>query len=189
MRRALLACSVLWGGCLDLTHFDRPDPAALHAILDANDPPGKLDVAIALGCPADEETGAASMCERCRVKSALRAYRDGEVGAVLMTGAAAHNHFVEADAMGRLALARGLPPSALEREPRALTTWMNLRYSQRLMQRRGWKTALIVSTADHLPRAKRFAEWYGIRARYRACDLDLPGDDEMEWRGPIVQKK
>jgi uncharacterized SAM-binding protein YcdF (DUF218 family) len=122
------------------------------------------------------------------VKSALRAYREGEVGAVIMSGGPAHNQFVEADAMGDLALARGLPPGALERDRRALTTWMNLRYSQRIMRAHGWRTALIVSTWDHLPRARRFAEWFGIEARYRACDRDLPHDSDAEWAEPIQRR-
>jgi vancomycin permeability regulator SanA len=180
----VLAAAIASSGCVDLTHVDHADPRAVESAL-ASGPRGPLDVAIALGCPADDDTGRSSTCERCRVKSALRAYRDGEVGAIIMSGGPAHNQFVEADAMGDLALARGLPPEALERDRRALTTWMNLRYSQRIMRDRGWRTALIVSTSDHLPRARRFAEWFGIAARYRACDRDLPHDSDAEWNGPI----
>jgi vancomycin permeability regulator SanA len=181
-----LAIPLLLTGCLDLVHFDQANPEATKRLMEDPGPTtGPLDVAIALGCPAGED-GRASACERCRVKSALRAYRDGEVANVLMTGGAAHSNAVEADVMAELAIARGLPPDRVEREPRALTTWMNLRYAQRIMKRRGWSTALIVSTADHLPRAQRFADWYGIPARYRACDRDLPEDDDAEWSGPIV---
>jgi uncharacterized SAM-binding protein YcdF (DUF218 family) len=175
MRAALTLAALAAAGCLDVTHNDRGDPAALARLLaDPGPVPagGRLDVAIVLGCPADAESGAASLCQRCRVKSALRAYRANEVAAVIFSGGAAHNRFVEADVMAELALRQGLPAQAVVREPRALTTWMNLRYSQRLMRERGFRNALIISTADHLPRARRFAEWYGIAARYRACDLD-----------------
>ncbi len=164
-------------GCLDFTHNDAPDPSATRALLEARDPPLPVDLAIVLGCPASDEDGALSLCERCRVKSAVRAYRAGEVSAIIFSGGAAHNRFVEAEVMGDEAVRRGVPPDRVLREGRALTTWMNLRLSQRIMRERGARTALIVSTADHLPRAKRFADWYGIRARYRACDLE-PYDDE-----------
>ena len=185
--RAAMVGALLVGltGCADLVHNDDADPVALRRTLESGGPQGTLDVAIALGCPAEEDTGRASMCERCRIKSALRAYRDGQVRAVLMTGGAAHNRFIEAESMGRLALERGLPPEALIYEPRALTTWMNLRFAQRLMRERGMKTALVISTAAHLPRARRFTEWFGIPARYRACDLDEPHDSDDEWKGPI----
>jgi len=168
-------------GCLDLAHFDSPTVSSVQSILDEKEPSGKLDVAIVLGCPAEEETGEPSLCERCRVKTAVRAYRDGQVGAILFTGGAAHNRFVEADVMAALAERRGVPESAIEREPEALTTWMNLRLSQRIMRRKNWRTALIVSTAAHLPRAKRFADWFRIPARYRACDLEPHESDERTW--------
>lgn len=178
-----LAALTAAGGCADLIHNDDADPLALARTLSAQGPQGTLDVALALGCPADDDSGDASLCERCRVKSALRAYARGEVRHVLMTGGAAHNRHIEAEAMGRLALSRGLPPEALHYEPRALTTWMNLRFARRIMRERGLQTALVISTAAHLPRARRFVEWYGIPARYLACDQDLPPDSDEEWRG------
>jgi uncharacterized SAM-binding protein YcdF (DUF218 family) len=42
------------------------------------------------------------------------------------------------------------------------------------MAQHGFHRALIISTADHLPRAERFAAYYGIDARYRACDRPAP---------------
>jgi hypothetical protein len=44
------------------------------------------------------------------------------------------------------------------------------------MKRRGFRTALVISTADHLPRARRIARFWGLddrRAGYLACDVDL----------------
>ena len=160
-------------GCIDVTHNDVIDEATSRALIA---PPGThADVAIVLGCPAEEETGKLSLCERCRVKTAVRAWKAGEVTAVLFSGGAAHNQFVEADVMADAAIRRGLPPDAALREGRALTTWMNLRYADRLMHERGLETALVISTAAHLPRARRFIEWYGIRAvGYRACDWEAP---------------
>jgi hypothetical protein len=40
---------------------------------------------------------------------------------------------------------------------------------------------LIISTADHLPRARRIARFWGLddtRTRYFACDRDLPADGD-----------
>ena len=172
-------------GCIDLIHNDPAGGEQTRRILDEPGPGRKLDVALVLGCPADDDTGALSDCERCRVKSALRAYRDGEVDAVLMSGGAAHNRFAEAEVMGEAAVRRGLPANALVLEPRALTTWMNLRFAKQLMHEHGFRTALIITTAAHVPRARRFVDWYGIPARYRACDWDLPPDSDEEWSRPL----
>ena len=42
--------------------------------------------------------------------------------------------------------------------------------SQRLMQAHGYNTALLISTRGHLPRARRFADYYRISARLSACE-------------------
>ena len=81
------------------------------------------------------------------------------------------------------AVARGVPADHVFREGRALTTWQNLRFAARMMRDHDWKTVLIISTADHLPRARRIAQYYGLedsRTGYIACDLDLPPDSDEE---------
>jgi len=45
----------------------------------------------------------------------------------------------------------------------------------------------VISTADHLPRARRIARFWGLddaRARYFACDRDLPPDSDAEFATP-----
>ena len=147
-------------------------------------PAQPMDVAILLGCPADPD-GSASMCERCRVKSAVRQWRKGSIRNLLFTGGAAHSPDVEAEVMGDLAVRRGVPADHVFREGRALTTWQNLRYSTQLMAAHGWRTVLIISTSDHLPRARRIAQYYGLddaHTGYFACDLDLPPDSDEEFQ-------
>lgn len=173
LRAGVLLALACTAGCSDLIHNDRPDPAALERAIAAAGPPMPLDVALALGCPADDDSGGLSPCEQCRVRSALAAYRRGEVRAIVVSGGPAHNRFIEAATMGAELVRRGVPASAVIEEPGALTTWMNLRLSKRLMRQRGLTTALVISTAAHLPRARRFVEWYGIPARYRACDDEV----------------
>jgi len=139
-------------------------------------PAATVDVAIVLGCPAAPD-GSASPCEKCRVKTAVRRYQAGDARYLLFTGGAAHSPDVEAEVMGDLAVARGVPAERVLREGRALTTWQNIRYSARLMRDRRWSTVLFISTAGHVPRARRVAQFYGIddaHAAYAACDLDLP---------------
>ena len=58
-------------------------------------------------------------------------------------------------------------------EGQSLTTWQNLRFVQRLMRQHGYQTALLISARDHLPRARRFAAYYGIPVALIACE-DVP---------------
>jgi uncharacterized SAM-binding protein YcdF (DUF218 family) len=145
-------------------------------------PKAPIDAGIVLGCPAGPD-GTPSICERCRVKTAVRQFRKGTIRNLIFSGGAAHSPDVEAEVMGDLAVRRGVPAGNVLREGRALTTWQNLRFSARIMAAHGWKTALIISTADHLPRARRIAQYYGLsdeNTGYIACDLDLPPDSASD---------
>jgi uncharacterized SAM-binding protein YcdF (DUF218 family) len=163
-----------------------PNAPAVNAMLAAQIPLPHYDAALVLGCPANPD-GTPSLCERCRVKSAVRQYRRGFVGKLIFSGGAAHSPDVEADVMAQLAIKRGVPARDVLREGRALTTWQNLRYAMKLLDANHLSTVLIISTADHLPRAQRIARFWGLddaRARYFACDRDLPHDNEEEFRQP-----
>jgi len=145
-----------------------------------------FDAAIVLGCPADPD-GSPSLCERCRVKTAVREYRAGHVKNLIFSGGAAHSQHVEADVMGDLAVRRAVPPEHVFREGRALTTWQNIKLSQRILQKNHFDTVLFISTSDHLARSRRIALFYGIddhKTGYKACDLDEPHDSEAEWQKP-----
>jgi vancomycin permeability regulator SanA len=181
MRRVLAALLLI--GCADARDLFapyRPRNADIEAVLAQPWPPVPLDVGIALGCPANPD-GSASPCERCRVKTAVRQFHRGAIRNVIFSGGAAHSPAVEADVMGDLAERRGIPREHVFREGRALTTWQNFRFSLRIARDHGWHTALVISTADHLARARRIAQFYGLddgETAYVACDLDLPPDIE-----------
>ncbi|HEX9102562.1 MAG TPA: YdcF family protein [Polyangia bacterium] len=186
MRRALVLL-ILTAGCTDLRDVFRPyakRPAEVEALLAEAAPLPHYDAALVLGCPALPD-GTPSPCERCRVKSAVRQYRRGAVGRIIFSGGAAHSPDVEADVMGALAVRRGVPTGDVVRERRALTTWQNVRFSLRLLGAN--ETVLVISTADHLPRARRIARFWGLddaRTRYFACDRDLPVDSDEEFLQP-----
>jgi uncharacterized SAM-binding protein YcdF (DUF218 family) len=171
-----LVCLAILGavGCVDLRDTllpYRPHPADIDAVL-AMPRRAQYDTAIVLGCPANPD-GSPSLCQQCRIDSAAREYQRGRFGKLILSGAGAHTPAVEADVMADLAAAHGVPANALLRERRALTTWQNLRYATAMMRKAHLDTALVISTADHLPRARRIAQFYGLddaHAGYLACD-------------------
>jgi uncharacterized SAM-binding protein YcdF (DUF218 family) len=98
----------------------------------------------------------------------------------VFSGAGAHTAAVEADVMAEAAIHYGVPAERIIREPRALTTWQNVRFSFKLLKARGLRTLLIISTSDHLPRARRILHYYGQpdeRMGWAACDLDMPAGE------------
>jgi vancomycin permeability regulator SanA len=181
-----LALFVLLASCTDARDLLRPyspDDAEMRAMVERPWPVKQFDVAVVLGCPAELD-GTPSMCERCRVKTAVRDFRKGVVRNLLFSGGAAHSAAVEADVMAELAIKRGVPKERVLREGRALTTWQNIKLAQRILRRENLRTLLFVSTSDHLARAHRIAEWYGVDDKlsaYQACDLDLPADSDEEF--------
>lgn len=111
-----------------------------------------FDTLIVLGYPAKLD-GTPSPEQRERVLEGVRQYKAGVASHIIMTGAAAHNRFVEAHVMDEFAQSQGVPAAAIIEEPQAKNTIQNLYYSSRIMHQQGWTSAEIVSSPSHLPRA------------------------------------
>jgi uncharacterized SAM-binding protein YcdF (DUF218 family) len=112
----------------------------------------RFDTLIVLGTPADRD-GNPTPAQLARVTEAVYEYQRGVAPRMILTGAAAHNGFIEARVMARAAMAQGIPSSAIFVEPQAMDTIQNACYSVRIMQAHGWRSAEVVSNASHLPRA------------------------------------
>ena len=119
-----------------------------------------FDALIVLGNPATRQ-GNPSATQRARVLEAVREYKAGVAPAIIVTGGAAHNKFVEADTMAVLAAAQGVPASAIYKEPNALNTIQNLYYSSEIMHAHGWSSAEVISSPAHLGRAALILEALG----------------------------
>jgi uncharacterized SAM-binding protein YcdF (DUF218 family) len=111
-----------------------------------------FDAIIVLGTPADSD-GNPTPELLDRITEGVHEYERGVAPRLIVTGAAAHNHFVEAEVMARVAQAQGVPASAILQEPRALDTIQNACYSARILQTHGWHSVEVISSASHLPRA------------------------------------
>jgi uncharacterized SAM-binding protein YcdF (DUF218 family) len=111
-----------------------------------------FDAIIVLGTPSDDD-GNPTPAMLDRVSEGVREYRRGVAPRLILTGAAAHNRFVEAQVMARVAKAQGVPGSQIFEEPQAHDTIQNACYSARILSAHGWHSAEVVSSASHLPRA------------------------------------
>jgi uncharacterized SAM-binding protein YcdF (DUF218 family) len=112
----------------------------------------RFDAIIVLGTPADGD-GNPTPEQLARVTEAVNEYKRGVAPRLILTGGAAHNHFVEAQVMERSAEAQGVPESAIFVETHAMNTIQNACYSVRIMKAHGWRSAEVVSSASQLPRA------------------------------------
>ncbi len=100
------------------------------------------DAIVILGCPSNAD-GTPSDCQirRADMAAALRRYADR----FIVSGAAAHNQYVEADALQALLVQRGVPAENILLERKARHTDENIYYSSRIMQAEGWQSALVIS--------------------------------------------
>ena len=127
----------------------------------------RFDAIIVLGTPADSD-GNPRPNQLARVTEAVREYQRGVAPRLILTGGAAHNRFIEARVMARTAEADGIPASAILLEPQAMDTIQNACFADRIMKAHGWRSAEIVATAEHLPRAAMI---------FNA----LPSDSAIQW--------
>ena len=121
------------------------------------------DVAIVLGA-AVERGGRPSPSLRSRTQHAIELYRAGRVKTLFLTGGLGRNAPSEAEAMRRLALAGGVPDTAIVLDETATSTQQSIAAAAREARARGWETALVVSEPFHMRRARQMARDAGLDA-------------------------
>lgn len=128
---------------------------------------GAADVIVVLGS-AVSDTGRPSPGLRARMDRAVSLYREGAADRLLLTGGG-RRRMTEADVMRRLAVEAGIPESRLVLEPTARSTFENAARSAKILQERGWRRAILVTSWPHLPRALLAFRMAGVRAAGRAA--------------------
>lgn len=135
----------------------------------------QFDAILVLGTPADSD-GNPTPKMLDRVTEGVHEYQRGVAPRLILTGAAAHNSFVEAEVMARVAEAQGVPASAVFEETRALDTIQNACYSAKILKKHGWRSVEVVSSAAHLPRAAMIFGRVPLEWRMHAAPANLtPG--------------
>ena len=160
--RAALGTGVLVLGLVAWAALARAYAPASNAHID------HFDTIIVLGYRADSD-GNPTPEALARITEAVREYERGVAPRLIITGGPVRNQFVEADMMARAAAAQGIPPSAIFLEPHARDTIQNACYSERVMKAHGWRSAEVISSAYHLPRAGLIFDRLPIQWRTHAA--------------------
>jgi uncharacterized SAM-binding protein YcdF (DUF218 family) len=108
-----------------------------------------------------------------RTQHALALYQAGYAPYLILCGGVGGNPPSEAEVMRRIAASAGVPAEALVLEDRSHSTEENLANAKKLMDARGWRSAVIVSDPFHLSRAETMARDLGIEA-YGSGASDSP---------------
>lgn len=110
------------------------------------------DVIVVLGAKVLPD-GQASAALRRRMRVAVSLYHAGVASRLLLAGRGPHA-VPEADVMRQLAIAEGIPDSALILEPGSRNTLENAREAGHLLSPRGWRRVVLVTDRYHVLRAR-----------------------------------
>jgi len=148
-RRALSAAAALFVAYLLL--FQTPLVWLAAEPLKVSAPPATAD-AIVVFAGGVGESGKAGGGYQERVKHAVDLYRQGYAPQMIFSSGFVFA-FQEAAVMKSLAVANGVPASAIVLETEATNTHDNVRLSARILDERRWRTILLVSSPYHMRRA------------------------------------
>lgn len=114
-----------------------------------------------------------------RFREGLRLYRDGMGKYLVFSGAAQDGGASNADVMRQLALEAGIPSSAIVDEPQAEDTWGNAIYTRPILEKRGARRIILVTSPYHVERAKLTFE-----AAYAGSGIQIVAHaaPDSEWR-------
>lgn len=152
---------------------------ARHFALHSNTAATRFDAIIVLGTPADDD-GNPTPTQLSRVTEAVHEYERGIAPRLILTGGAAHNKYVEAKVMAKVAEAQGIPASAIFLEPNAQDTLQNACYSVRIMKEHDWHSAEVISSPSHLPRAGLIFDRLPIEWRTHPAPPQSSEDSNIE---------
>jgi len=126
--------------------------------------PGPADCVIVLGARV-MPNGSLSTALLRRVEKALEVYEAGLAPAIIVCGAQGSDEPVdEATAMKEYLVSRGVPEEDVFADPDSRNTRENLANARAIMRENGMESAIVVTNAYHVARAKAIAGDLGIQA-------------------------
>lgn len=137
----------------------------------------QADVIVVLG--AAQYNGRPSEIFQARLAKAKALYDQGVAKTIVTAGGKkADDNYTEAHAGAQWLRKRGVPASATLPVGEGSDTLRSLRAVAEQVQKRGWKTAVLVSDP-----------WHSFRARIMADDLGLESWTSPTHHGPVVQTR
>lgn len=137
----------------------------------AGDELRESDVIIVLGARVKPD-GTISSSLQYRLEAALRVYEEGYAGAFIVCGAQGSDEpCTEAQAMREYLLEKGVPEDCVFLDDQSYNTRQNIENARRIMDEQGFETALVVTNAYHVARARALCRDLGIDARGVAAQM------------------
>lgn len=158
MRRVLLALLVVVLAVVALDPLRRPLLTSVGRFLIVQDRLERADMIIVLSGGRGDE----------RVRQAAELYQQGYAPLVLLSGGEETAGISVPEILRRQALALGIPPDALLSEPDSTSTAEQARFLRPLLEPRGIRRAIIVTSSYHTRRTRRL-----FRRAFAGSGIDL----------------
>jgi uncharacterized SAM-binding protein YcdF (DUF218 family) len=125
--------------------------------------PSSADVGIVLGASLRSDMPSPGLQERLDL--AVKLYIEGKFKHIIVSGGLDHNgsKLTEAEGMRLYLLGKGIPESAVWIEPEATSTYENLLFSKRIMDKQAQVSAIIMTHDFHGARSLDIARTVGMR--------------------------
>lgn len=102
---------------------------------------------------------------RLRLDEGIKLYQEGYAATIIVSGAQGKDEGIsEATGMQNYLVDHGIPMENILLDDKSFNTYQNLANSQRIMQEKGFKTAIIVSSSSHIRRSLVLAHNLGLQA-------------------------
>jgi uncharacterized SAM-binding protein YcdF (DUF218 family) len=129
-----------------------------------NTRPQNADVMIVLGCQIWGE-GPSEMLEY-RLQNALKLYKNGISKNIIVSGGQGADEVItEAKAMKKWFVKNGVSESIIYEEDKSTSTYENLKFSKLIMDRKGFKDAVVVTSDFHVFRSLWLSKRIGFEAK------------------------
>ena len=142
------------------------------------------DVIILLGCKP-YENGQLTACIRARSSHAASLYARGLAATIIASGGPSLHGPAEAGVMAGLLRGAGVPEKAIIQEDGSHNTIQNIANSRAIMQKYGWRTAIIVTEPYHITRAAIIARDAGMVV-YPSPAVDSPDWEDAKSRAILL---
>ncbi|SDC45895.1 protein SanA, affects membrane permeability for vancomycin [Paenibacillus sp. UNCCL117] len=119
------------------------------------------DVGIVLGAALWQTEPSPALKER--LNRAAELYKEGVTPRLIVSGGydREDSELTEAEGMRNYLVKQGIPAEHIELEQEARSTYENLKFSQAVMERHGWRSAVIITHRYHAVRALDIARYVG----------------------------
>lgn len=137
----------------------------------AGDPLSPSDVIIVLGARVRPD-GTLSNSLEYRLETAMQAYEQGMADYLIVCGAQGKDEpCAEAQAMRDYLVERGVPESCVFLDDESFNTRQNIENARAIMQEQGFESAIVVTNAYHVARAKALCADAGIEVLGAAAKM------------------